>query len=116
MGVFMSSTRPDTTVFEVDEALRAHVHVRRGGRVRVPVTLDHEAVGSLRSVIGGDVRAVTELLAEPTSAAEAVEAGRAYLAGEATPLGAAVFAELLEFEALVRAGTAPIPFADIKRI
>ncbi|MEV7548260.1 DUF4132 domain-containing protein [Amycolatopsis sp. NPDC089917] len=112
----MNGTRPGETVFEIDEALHAHVHVRRGGRVRTPVTLDPDAAGLLRSAAGRGTGVAAELLAEPTSAPLAVEAGRAYLAGEVTPLGAAVLADSLEFEALVSSGAAAIPFDKIDRI
>jgi predicted DNA-binding WGR domain protein len=78
-----------------------HVHVRRGGRLRSDSVVAAGAVEEVRATLAERLPAVETVLADSASDQELVAAAHAHLAGEATPLGAAVLAVLLGSEPLL---------------
>ncbi|WNV87051.1 hypothetical protein [Umezawaea sp. Da 62-37] len=87
-----------STAFSMPVEWRPHVHVRRDGGVRGDAVVEPGAVHEVRAVLAERSPAVEAVLDEPMSDQDLVAAVRAHLAGEATPLGAAVVAVLLGSE------------------
>ena len=71
------------------------VHVRRGGRFRQEVVLHADAVDHWRSVVSSPLQREDEIFGDPGADRVLVDAFLATRGGEATPLGAAVAAELI---------------------
>ncbi|MCS7479465.1 WGR and DUF4132 domain-containing protein [Umezawaea endophytica] len=95
--VEVGGPRPSAeAVFAVPKAWRPHVHVRRGGGVPAAVAVDPTAPEKVRAALAESMADIEGVLAGPESEAPLVAAARAYLAGEATPLGAAAVAVLAE--------------------
>jgi predicted DNA-binding WGR domain protein len=83
-------------VFTMPKSWWPHVHVRRGGRVRADVAVDRGAAEKVRAALTASLAELEGVLDGPESEERLVDAARAYLAGDATPLGAAAVAVLLE--------------------
>ncbi len=81
--------------FSMPVGWRSHVHVRRGGGLRSDAVVAAGAVEGARAALAERSPEVEAVLANPASDQDMVAAARAHLAGEVTPLGAAVLAELL---------------------
>ena len=87
---------PDQPVFTMPRSWYQHVHVRRGGRVSAEVVVDRTAAARVRAALEAVMPELEGVLAGPESEQPLVDAARAYLAGDVTPLGAAAVAVLLE--------------------
>ncbi len=83
-------------VFAVPGAWWPHVHPRRGGRVRRDPAIKADAPRKVRARLKASMPDLEEVLVDPASEGPLVDAARAHLAGDATPLGAAAVAALVE--------------------
>ncbi|GLW74857.1 hypothetical protein Kpho02_71540 [Kitasatospora phosalacinea] len=92
----MGRSEADEEVFVLPEAWRRALVPRRGGAGRAPGAAVKGAVDKLRARLERERGLVEEVLARPGSDPRAVAAARAYLAGGADPLGAAVVSAVAE--------------------
>ncbi|MDL4775377.1 hypothetical protein [Actinomadura xylanilytica] len=82
---------PDEDTLRIPDAWREVLHPRRGGAAPSPaVELDPAAPGELRARTAEARPLLERVLGHERSAPDLVEAARAYLAGKADPVGAAV--------------------------
>ncbi|MFC6089859.1 DUF4132 domain-containing protein [Saccharothrix lopnurensis] len=94
---------PDETAFALPRKWWRHVHPRRGGQVRRPAKPDPDAVEPVRAALASFPATSWQALDEPGSERQLVDAALALLAGEATPLGAGVVAQLIAAEGIPQA-------------
>lgn len=100
-----AATRED--VLELPRAWRRHLHPRRGGWPAQRVTVAAPDEAELRAE---HAKAVEAALAHPATDPALAAAGRRHLAGDVSPLGAAVVAAVPESE--VHSGEATVRFVD----
>ncbi|GAB2731875.1 DUF4132 domain-containing protein [Kitasatospora kifunensis] len=86
---------PDEDVFVLPAAWHRLVQPRRGGLVRTTTPPEPAAVDRAAQWLATDREIVEAVLADPDTDPTLVHAARAYLVGEADPLGAAVVSILL---------------------
>ncbi|GAA2417411.1 hypothetical protein GCM10010191_30030 [Actinomadura vinacea] len=107
----MSGRLPDESTLLIPEAWREEMHPRRGGLPPVPeAVLDPSAREGVRERLEAALPAIEKALGSRQGWAQRfVEAARAYLRGDADPLGAAVVAKL---EVCVRKELSHQPWID----
>ncbi|PRY41731.1 DUF4132 domain-containing protein [Umezawaea tangerina] len=91
--------RPDETTFVIPPSWRNAVRPGRGQGARRPLKSTRGVEKYLKSKLDPVPRRLGTVLAHPDSESELVTAARAYLEGDATPLGAATVAAALTEEA-----------------
>lgn len=99
-GAAAAEPLPDEDAFTLPQKWWRHVHPRRGGHVRRPTAPDPGAVEVVRAGLAALPATARGALDDPNSERQLAEAGRAYLAGEVTPLGAGVVAQLVAAEGI----------------
>ncbi|GAA2459512.1 hypothetical protein GCM10010191_94740 [Actinomadura vinacea] len=84
-------------ILDLPAAWSRRLHPRRGGAAVPAVTVDTAAGAAAAKLVGGAEAgsAIKASLRSPDSEPEAVDAGRRHLAGDTTPLGAAVLAAIV---------------------
>ncbi|MFI5527308.1 DUF4132 domain-containing protein [Kitasatospora sp. NPDC051853] len=102
---------PDESTFVFPATWQRVLHPRRGGRVRAVPRPAPKAVGQAEERIAAQLDWIEQVLASRNAPKALVAAARAYLAGEADPLGAAMLAEILP-PAWHHNGVEKSPFAD----
>ncbi|MEU9116314.1 DUF4132 domain-containing protein [Streptomyces sp. NPDC048483] len=102
----------DDDTFVIPDALPAVLHPRRGGLPGPPVTLDEDAVASVRRRVAELRSEVDFVLDSAESSHDLVEAARVRLQGEADPRGAAVLAAIVSEAISWREKFALQTFAD----
>ncbi|MFV2171689.1 DUF4132 domain-containing protein [Actinomadura sp. LOL_016] len=103
----MIESIPNEDVLELPRSWKRHLHPRRGGWTAQKVTVAALDEAELRSRYAGAIEAA---LAHRATDPALAEAGRRHLAGEASPLGAAVVAAIPESE--IHFGETTARFAD----
>lgn len=103
----MIKSIPDEDVLELPRSWKRHLHPRRGGWTAQKVTVAALDEAELRSRYTGTIEAA---LAHRATDPALAEAGRRHLAGDASPLGAAVIGAIPESE--LYSGEMTARFAD----
>jgi predicted DNA-binding WGR domain protein len=103
--------RPDEDTFVMPSSWRRLLHPRRGGAPRTVAAVRPEAVDRAQARIGSELDWLEQMLTDGHAHPTLVRAARAYLAGEADPLGAAVLANALP-PAWRSRGPEESPFVD----
>ncbi len=103
---------PDEDTFQMPSAWRRLLHPRRGGVVRNVAGVRAEVVARAVERISSEQEWIEQTLTAPHSHPVLVRAARAYMEGEADPLGAAAVASMLPPAWTSRGGWEESPFVD----
>lgn len=86
---------PDEGTFVIPSGWRRSIHPRRGGMTAPSTRLDSDAATTITQRVSDNHAVLDGVLDDPRSEQPLVQAARAYLRGEVTPVGAAVIAAII---------------------
>lgn len=86
---------PDEDTFVIPSGWRRSIHPRRGGMTAPSTRPDSGAATVMTQRVSDNHAVLDEVLDDPRSEQPLVQAARAYLRGEVTPVGAAVIAAII---------------------